>query len=90
MCGRSGFDIPFDEMDAGGGLDDLADLARLESESGIFKLLLHLTTAEEAPYTVSMSVITLFDAFTHKSPFLRALLQSDSATASSPRLISPD
>jgi hypothetical protein len=46
--------LPFDEVDARRGLDNSTDLARLESESSIFKLLLHLSTSKEATGIISI------------------------------------
>lgn len=41
--------LPFNEVDTRRRLDHVADLARLQGKSGIFKLLLHVTLSEKTP-----------------------------------------
>jgi len=43
--------VPFDNVQSGSSLDDVADLARLECKGGLFKLLLHITSAKESADT---------------------------------------
>jgi hypothetical protein len=40
--------IPFDQMQAGGCLNDMADLPNLQAKSCILELLLHISLAKEA------------------------------------------
>ena len=87
--------VPLNQVDAGCGVYDVADLARPENEGGIFKLLLHLTSTEKTAVHGSIIdwaglSIDSMKISTYRSPFFLALEQSDSVRASSPRVISPD
>jgi len=41
--------VPFDNVQSGSSLNDVADLARLECKGGLLKFLLHVTLAKESP-----------------------------------------
>ena len=47
--------LPLNQMQTGGGFDDMAHLAGLQSKGGILKFLLHITLAKETTaVTISM------------------------------------
>jgi hypothetical protein len=71
-------------MHPGCRLHNTADLALVQAEGSLLKLLLHVACSKEATGRLSQYTCpTQLPRTTHRSPPLRALLQSDSVVASS-------
>lgn len=95
ISGRTGKYLPFNKVDTRGRLNNAADLAWLQRKGGILEFLLHLATAEkpaceELVLDIAKDGIAMTLDVTYRSPFFLALLQSDSETAISPKLTSPE
>lgn len=68
----------------------MADLARLKRKRGLFKFLLHVALAKEAPISVVRTCCTVLVVLsTYRSPLFLELLQSLSVVAKSPKLVAP-
>lgn len=81
---------PFDQVKARRSLDHSANLAGLQRKCRVLEFALHVTLLKEAPVHSSQRNCKFpANVSTHKSPPLRALLQSDSVAASSAKEVSP-
>ena len=88
---KAGRNLPFNQVQTGGSLDNMAHLAGLQSKSGILELLLHVTLAKETAKERSVSARYGAEngSRTYRSPLFLELLQSLSVVARSPRLVAP-